>query len=380
MPIRMKHWLALVGAGLLLVAAWTLPPEPLRVQTTSLSPEELLVRDLQREAVRVHGAIQRSRWADSLSALLVASAVDGLAVGVPPDPRFTSEGLAEARATFASALADLGPRSDVVVGLFIQRPDQATVPDAPDPSYSTRTETYVGSREGTEFCYELVLARARNLTDDFVRMHADHAPTGCRLYAKYGLAGPGVQGWMESGALEFGREDARPEQPPGVRMWPLEAPVFGLMGSPFSRSDFGADRCLAGRADACENLLTDAAAMGRGTDEQYFAANTPATFVERASRWSPFGAYDDYLLADLEREFGAEAFARFWTSQEPLEEAFEGAFGLSLGQWVASWTAEHIGVYEAGPGMWGSVWWGSMLALSMLATIAGGTAMLRRVA
>ena len=78
----------------------------------------------------------------------------------------------------------------------------------------------------------------------------------------------------------------------------------------------------------------------------------------------------EYLLADLEAEFGADAFLRFWSSTESVEDAFESAFGVEVGEWMTVWVDSVSGTTQPGPGLPRSASSGSMLALGLLAGIA----------
>ncbi len=82
-------------------------------------------------------------------------------------------------------------------------------------------------------------------------------------------------------------------------------------------------------------------------------------------------AFDaDYLLADLEAEFGADAFLRFWSSGDAVEDAFESAFGVTVGEWMTVWVDSVSGTLDPGPGLPRSASSGTMLALGLLAGIA----------
>jgi len=106
---------------------------------------------------------------------------------------------------------------------------------------------------------------------------------------------------------------------------------------------------------------------------------TPLIDPERNSWLSPFGNLDDYLLADLEAEFGPDRFQRFWSSELELPEAFEAAFGVGLGEWVITWVDANMRISPAGPGMSKSAALGGILALSLFAAMAGAWARRRRV-
>jgi hypothetical protein len=74
-------------------------------------------------------------------------------------------------------------------------------------------------------------------------------------------------------------------------------------------------------------------------------------------------------LGDMVGRFGRERFERFWTSDAPLEEAFEEAMGMPLDQWTMQWARTYIGV----PRTAGQLPWGSaVLSLVLAAALVGG--------
>ena len=58
-----------------------------------------------------------------------------------------------------------------------------------------------------------------------------------------------------------------------------------------------------------------------------------------------------YALSDLVVEFGTDRFAAFWTSEQPVPEAFTDAFGLSLSEWLQKWAVNQFGPIRNGPGV-----------------------------
>ncbi len=54
-------------------------------------------------------------------------------------------------------------------------------------------------------------------------------------------------------------------------------------------------------------------------------------------------------MGDLEAEFGGERFARFWTSDQDVEEAFAAAFGEPIEMWTMRWAQDRMGAQKAGP-------------------------------
>ncbi len=54
-------------------------------------------------------------------------------------------------------------------------------------------------------------------------------------------------------------------------------------------------------------------------------------------------------MGDLEAEFGRDRFARFWTSDQTVEDAFVTAFGEPIGVWTMRWAQDRMGYQKAGP-------------------------------
>jgi len=54
-------------------------------------------------------------------------------------------------------------------------------------------------------------------------------------------------------------------------------------------------------------------------------------------------------MGDLEAEFGTERFARFWTSDQPVDQAFLEAFGEPIEEWTMGWGQGLMGYHKAGP-------------------------------
>jgi hypothetical protein len=112
--------------------------------------------------------------------------------------------------------------------------------------------------------------------------------------------------------------------------------------------------------------------------------------VESAERSPALAVGDDtgvlgpealLLLADLEADFGPEAFGRFWRSDAPVEMAFRDAFGIDVGPWVLSWVDRIYGTVPAGPRLAGSTTtWPLGLTLALFAAIAILFSRRRRVA
>jgi hypothetical protein len=154
------------------------------------------------------------------------------------------------------------------------------------------------------------------------------------------------------------------------------APVFGLVRPPVADEHPAVGRCLAGEASACERVLTSEDEM-RAWNASIEATIEEASPLAHATRYYPnplFTHEERYMLADIERAFGPDAFARFWTSDADVPEAFQDAFGTSLGSWVRDWAQERVGVHRAGPALRaGAPFWIvlTLMLFGAAATLAG---------
>jgi hypothetical protein len=351
-------------------------------------------KELAAEVRRTENQIQKMRWADSLATLAVATQVDGLAVGAPAGPRefegfgvvpwITPEHLDTTREVLADRLAQAVPGgSDVVFGYFIQPSAFAAVPGA-RPDIRATTLLFLGHKGETPIC--LVVKSTSGPVDPSTyraQYQGRYIPdlgmwNGCRLAARYGLPGARISTWLERGGMAFGATG------PGTGIRDAEASpdkvvrlnLFGSSGRFLAR-----ERCLAGVVDGCAMLfLTPYGAGGSLDDRGVGILNSPVSWSDVGSYYSPFGRDDDYLLWDLEREFGPDRFGRFWTSEAGVGEAFQAAFGEPVGEWMARWVATHIGHIQRGAGPAKAAYPGTMALLLFSTLVAGLWARRRRVA
>ena len=111
---------------------------------------------------------------------------------------------------------------------------------------------------------------------------------------------------------------------------------------------------------------------------------SPQGVLTGRGRWSSWwsgwqGAYASrnalgwgarFFLADMVVEFGRDRFARFWTSDAPLEEAFEQAMETPLDEWTMRWARRYHGT----PRTTGRFSSGSVLLSLLLAGVFVGAA------
>jgi hypothetical protein len=353
-----------------------------------MDPAEERARDLRREVRRSHDVLQRTRWADSLTSLALATAVDGVAVGGAP--RSLQAGTVDSvRVRIEDEMAMAGlEQPKAVVGFFVQPRDHAALERMPRDTRSA-SEIYMGESDGTAYCFRVLVTRASvSPHNGEIRRYYwtenesfSNILGGCRVVAQYGLPGPSVQRWLERGALGFADEPAYgPARSAGwlgtPRNWP-----FGRSVPSWAR-DLEMDRCLAGIPAACETVVLDPLIRQSEVeaDVLHVIERSPVSGIGRVVVRTPFGSADDYLLGDVAAEFGAERFAAFWTSDRDVPEAFEAAFGIPLGEWVVAWSDAHFARTAAGPAISSTAASGTIMLMMFCALFAGVWARRRRVA
>ena len=353
MALRMKHWIAAMLIGMALIAVWRLPPESMRARERRVRSAEQLRLDRLTGEVRVTGDMLRHvAWSDSLSALVLGTARDGLAVTVPEAADGTGSLDSLRRALDRSAraeLASLPARSDVVFGYAVQPFDHGQRPGL-GGGWRGRAETYVGTRGGTRYCLQVRAAHPDQIVETVERKlrgeeHPDVPPRSgllgaCRPYLTHGMPGPEVERWLERGAARFAIEadvGLRPGAPgnqagpssgapadhaglssgaPGdqarlpsraledsgpswLRPGRARRTVFGHNVFLFGGRGLETEQCFAGRTDACGRLFLDPSADDAVWERELrIVAGSPV--VSRGRSLPAISSDELFLLSDLE--------------------------------------------------------------------------------
>jgi hypothetical protein len=104
------------------------------------------------------------------------------------------------------------------------------------------------------------------------------------------------------------------------------------------------EACVMGMRDGCLRAFLKG---GGGSPADL---SLPVAFTsERAGSSVGFGGMRARLLYDLEEEFGSERFARFWTSESDVEEAFRAVYGEPVEEWLVRWAQARWGPLRVGP-------------------------------
>jgi hypothetical protein len=157
----------------------------------------------------------------------------------------------------------------------------------------------------------------------------------CAYFGAFGIPGDGIRTWLDARqnnpVIEAGWTDdpladsPEPTRWSGMLWWNPE--FIDLAG------------CAAGEMDRCQGILWGQRDADR--DRRQFARFA----VRGVLRFSyESGSY----LADMVAHYGRERFARFWTSDAPLEQAFADAMGEPIERWTMKWARAHVGIPDVG--------------------------------
>ncbi len=379
MAIGLKYWLGVLAAVCTALAIWMLPPAGFDRRSRAPFPEEVRFRRVTEELQLAHGVLMARRWSDSLSALAVETAIEGLALGHTPSELVTPEGVAEWRDLLSNRLASLRPRDpDMVVGRFFVDDRYASLDGVLLPRFGLRTQVYVGVHDGSPYCL-LVQPERYAITNRQLR--SAQTLEICGFHAKYGMPGSRIGAWLESGGFQFAMDQ---------RLAYYEAIIAADRANDalIMRVPFGIDRpmnesvplagCLAGKAESCALASTEPR-QPIGGALQPLVDGSPMSFIG-VGAFSSTELRNRAILSELEAEHGVAAFQRFWSSEAAVPVAFRAAFGTDAGAWMREWMQADGGAYRAGAmPSGGSVAWSllTMIALSALVTLVAAR---RRVA
>ncbi len=395
MASGMKYWFGAVLVGFALIAAWQLPPDRFPPRDVNLQTgESIRLGAIYEEGTNTAETLRRVLWSDSLSTLTVAGPRQGFTLLMPANERVNGEQVAKLEAGILSEIQALGPReAEMVFGYVLQPLDQNRQAGF-GVSHQERAETFVGTRDGIDYCLQIRLYNRGRLGLTLARKLAGADQTlprsgtlgACRPYLEHGQAGADIQRWLERGGINFAVETGESET--DLELYRQMRLVYSSRGrrvvfsSPGLQSGFlEGDRCGAGQAEACAYLFFNPAAvdpiLASGLEQ---VRRSPAVSIGTRFSFLGFLVDPEYLLSDLEAEFGPEAFGHFWRSSLEVEAAFREAFGVDAGVWVRDWVDATIGLESSGPGLPRSASSGSMLTISLLLGLAYLRSRRRRVA
>ena len=163
--------------------------------------------------------------------------------------------------------------------------------------------------------------------------------SACGWYAAYGTPGRGVARWLDSTHFE-----------------PINSRVRGIsfgyqrtgMEQPINFVDPEITACWAERDNACEALVLQPQRASYN-DWSRPALDTPGWIGGYLWHDARYNGFSTAMLVGLEHDLGAEGFAAFWKSNDPLPVAFATARGESLESWARLHFRRGAKPYTAGP-------------------------------
>lgn len=342
MALTISRWLTAAGLGSALIGVALLPPRVLeekpsrRLRSVELR-ERYRIGSLLREAqdelslAELHEEINHLPGTDSAHHTPVV-----LPVGNPP---------AAVRDSFAARVARLWPAA---AGSDSIRLTLVLGGDKNHPQW--RRRFLLPQPEKDNRCIVLVPTDSwlNQPTDDGMFLQKIAAEMGpCLFYWSYGDPGPAIERWVSGPGLGFAtRFDL---SGPKVRVGPTlneAVPVragFMLSWEFYSATPVAID-CIRGQLDRCAQAIFPSSA------DQMDSTSTRGGFLTPGWEWrSAFGGMTPAYLSDLRRAMGDTLFSRFWHSELSPQQAFEKAFGLSVGEWTYRWVRGGRGALQPGP-------------------------------
>ena len=185
----------------------------------------------------------------------------------------------------------------------------------------------------------------------------------CAYYGAFGIPGTGVRAWLDSRAGSPLRDAGWTNDPLATRAEPTR-----WSGMLWWDQDF-IDQvgCAAGDPVRCRGILWD----------ERTADRSRVQFANFAVLGVPSYSYGvRSYLADMIAHYGRERFERFWTSDAPLEQAFEQAMGEPIEQYTMKWAQARVGVPDIGTRTRAAP---ALLAVVASLVVVGGAAALTRL-
>jgi hypothetical protein len=336
MAPRMKFTLLVLATCIAVSAGIAAIEFPGRVRYDAgfVQPSADLQR-MQTEIAEMANTLRRLAVADSVQHLLAASNKQIVAVH-DSSPRLSAE--------IATQMRKVGEHHARIAVLFLPAGFSARTPaGAIDPPGA---EFVFGGAPGAPWCAAAHYRAGQDWKPEPGDERRVFGP--CVFWARYGAPGPAVQAWLLSGGYGFADSPENYAVDEEVR---VRRSVFGIRRG-WYMEPFAGERCLSGRKGACAKAVLDTAALGQWWRRSRRALpDAPPTYVRETYGIITFGVLDATMLSQLEQRYGRERFGSFWRSSQPVEPAFEAAFGVSLDDYVRGWARSVYGVEPIGPRM-----------------------------
>lgn len=376
----MKRAVLIVGVWCTALTLWLVPAEMLPLNgydSPLLAAEDQAANAIREKAYAANSLLKRLRLVDSLKTRLLSSSTGPVVIDLPPEAGPEEWNLlSEAVRRQVAYLG--GGDADMIVGVsFVDR----RFGNHPDFQQQVRplADYFSGTVDGRPFCLvsypfkanDPTNPRSRSYLRGAIRLRTNAAssnnagghPTDvlgpCSFYLVHGSPGPAVRRWLRDDGMA---RLARTPWPHRASRFPPAGNHRGMYGEWESTSrDFVALRstlgegCLAGQVDACRRAVLDPLAFAKR--DSYPELRAPESYPgleewiysENSGLGQPFGGRERTWMGDLEAEFGPERFARFWTSDQTVEDAFTTAFGEPIEMWTMRWAQDRMGPQKAGP-------------------------------
>ncbi|HET9453508.1 MAG TPA: hypothetical protein VFO66_04405 [Gemmatimonadaceae bacterium] len=357
MALTPLRWTAILVAGCLLAVAYFYSPRervprPEDRRDVVVNQERQLGWAVTRAADRVRATVV----IDSIRrAMPPGAAGDTMRIlidrGIPPAARTGFRDAAR------RALAALGnPRLPVDVAFVFDTTE--LVRGVRRGAGRDLAGEFVLPASDTDRCLAVVRIRSsiaasegeRRLTEIASRLTDRRLLGPCAFIGAFGPPGPHISDWLSSNgwgyALVAGWSEPFPSwNPPawyGLRTgnsdgWPLRY-YMGVDGY----------RCATGDERACVVAISETGAPIRSGALPRTWGTRVISSTQNDNDWFfrlNLGPRQATFLSDLVNTVGPDRFRRFWTSTEPVAEAFESATGRTLGAATYDWTQSQYAGY-----------------------------------
>lgn len=167
----------------------------------------------------------------------------------------------------------------------------------------------------------------------------------CAYYGAFGMPGTDIESWLETVN----------HVPALLPTWVREPPFTDAAKTYRTRNTWSQESrivdlypCASGEHARCKSAVLS----GVPDYDSFRYPNQSGTKrpngVVNATKFAwapahPLGLGVRSFLADLVTDMGQDRFARFWTSDEPVEIAFATAFGLPIEDWTMKWARDQVG-------------------------------------
>ena len=341
MALTFPRWLVIVALACGAAAVALLPPPP-RNESRLFSPiESSRLQRLNGQLDRARKELTIVRLGETVIEMIRQNPLPAGGVPTVLDPGAATE---EQRVAFLDRLLTWWPKvalnDSIAVGIVLGG-------DSAEPVW--RDQHLLPASLDGRSCVTLVptvtwVQALRLSANDLQRRFATELGP-CLFFGMYGRPGAAVERWIGGKGLDF----ATYFNPSGRRFFTADhlpdesQPTFLLLDmvwSIYGTTPRGI-QCLNGRTEMCALAVNATDTMARPNPSRFRAPSDP---------WRrPFGSLTGSFLADLHQKVGSERFRQFWNSTGTLDQAFQAATGLDLGEWTHQWAVGRRGAFRPGP-------------------------------